>query len=487
MGGTPVGVQDVVHMEYIIGLGPISGNEPAIILAHTHSYVEGISLSSISWGYMNTGASHGDVTNTRLTFTLHDIAGKFFELFIQARSPTMYIYFIGPMSTGELMGGNWSVYQPLAEECSIEFSQTQGFTYTLSGMPVVMKARQSVFMPREMITLTGATTEVTKAGTFKDYLNELQIIWNRQTKDKPSAQIKFEYDESKPYFSRHPQQAMTAEKGQSDFIQFKIDNTTPLSAGIEQLWNTIFSNNDEKTGPNKVSLEVSYLKHEGDGNTIGIRFLDKDDATSVIPYPIICVGDDINCSGFPYRGQLSGINFNSLINIIAPVTATETGTDSTAPTGTDANVETTASGNKTDTAGTLPESRTESTELTDAKTFGDEMRKHVGGWGQAIYYLNRYKVPEFIVTIEMPYTSDFSPSAVGGILKDSFGSDTTGIAFHVTQGASLIFFWYTDPTCETLEIQPLISTVYRITKVTHTIGLSGNTTQVELDVLTVTQ
>ena len=50
----------------------------------------------------------------------------------------------------------------------------------------------------------------------------------------------------------------------------------------------------------------------------------------------------------------------------------------------------------------------------------------------------------------------------------------------IKQGAELEFYWYTEPTCSILVKNPVISSSYRISEVTHQIGLSGNQTVVKL-------
>ena len=79
----------------------------------------------------------------------------------------------------------------------------------------------------------------------------------------------------------------------------------------------------------------------------------------------------------------------------------------------------------------------------------------------------------------MPYSYGFTPVVHGGKLIDAIGGEVT-CGIHFLQGVELQFYWYTDVTCEKLALVPGISTSYRITSVTHTIGLSGNTTQVKL-------
>jgi hypothetical protein len=83
----------------------------------------------------------------------------------------------------------------------------------------------------------------------------------------------------------------------------------------------------------------------------------------------------------------------------------------------------------------------------------------------------------------MPYTYGFTPITHGGFLPDAIsGSPMGGINHDV--GAELSFWWYVDVDCQQMAPVEAISTIYRITKVIHSIGLSGNNTQISLSHLT---
>jgi len=107
-------------------------------------------------------------------------------------------------------------------------------------------------------------------------------------------------------------------------------------------------------------------------------------------------------------------------------------------------------------------------------------------WAALKTVLNTVKTSEFSISVEMPYTFAFTPNVHGGLMKDAMEGSITG-GIHYAQGCDLEFYWYTDPSCSTLEKNDIISTSYRIASVQHTIGISANTTQVKLSHLQITQ
>lgn len=473
MGGTPVGISDVVRLEYMLGIGLMDTGIESM-LAWTDSFTVGVTLSSISWGFINPGATSGDSTNAKITVTLHDIAGQLFNDFIKIRRGSYYLYFLGPQSSGPLMGGDWIIYQTLPDDCSIEFSQTQGFTYTISGNPLIMTARAAAFIPTEPITLTGTTDGVSKTGTYRDYIKELEILWNRQTKDKPTAQIEVSFEGKNEYPDRKPNKTLKSDGNSPDFINFTAERE-PLVGIIRNLWDSSF--NTAKDIERKVGMEVNFKESKGGSNKIVITFYDIDSEKPAETTPVICVGDDVNCAGQIYRGQLSGINLNSIAQILMPTDANKQD-NGAAPEGSDSNTNTPQPASPNTTAGQKVDGRQETPNRTNATIVNSEGRV-ASSWEKAITLMRSSMVPEFTMSIELPYTSDLSPTSVGGILTDANGTGTsTGI--NLNQGMILLFYWYTDPLCESLALNPLISTSYRISKVTHTIGLSGNTTQLEV-------
>lgn len=474
MGGTPVGILDVVKMDYQIGIGKMDDGIESM-LAWTDSFTVGVTLSSISWGFVNPGAASGDVTNVKITVTLHDIAGQLFNDFVKIRRGNYYLYFMGPQSSGPLMGGAWIIYRPIADECSIEFSQTQGFTYTISGDPLILTARSGTFTPTEPFTLTGTTPGVSKTGTFRDYIKELEILWNRQTKDKPTAQVELLIEGTNEYPDRKPNKTNKSEGDSPDFINFTAERK-PIVDIIRSLWDSSF--NIEADVKNKVGLEINFKESRGGKNIIVISFYDINSEKPANTVPLVCVGDDVNCAGAIYRGQLSGINLNSITQMLIPSDA-NTQNNGAAPEGSDSNTNTPLPASPNETAGQKVVGRQETTNRTNSTMVTSEGRI-ASPWEEAITMMRKSMVPDFTMSIELPYTSDLAPAAVGGILMDANGGDGASVGIHMQQGMILMFYWYTDPLCESLALNPLISTTYRITKVTHTIGLSGNTTQLEV-------
>ena len=204
---------------------------------------------------------------------------------------------------------------------------------------------------------------------------------------------------------------------------------------------------------------------------------------SLIP---VCIGSDLVCAGQPYRAQLSGIEFKGILDIMTSAQINQTTAQATA--------EVAQQGN----AGNVKFSAEKERILGGAGHMKETLAKRpmspglpmgnngsFDGWHTFASILSQYRAPQFSIEIDMPYTYAFTPNQNGGLLVDAVPGASTG-AIHVTQGVDLKFFWYATPKCDFMVPVPVISTTYRVSSVTHTIGLSGNSTQVKLSHLTVT-
>lgn len=494
------GHSEVIMMNYALSMGPRSALNATFgdtMLAHTYSFLEGVSLSEISWGFVNSASSAGDKANAYLKFTLHDIAGSMFSNFIKIRSSAMAIYFYGPMSDGNIWsGGNAAVYTPITQDCNMEFSPTQGFTYTFICQPLDKLIKTEEYLVPKQIDIDGTYDgkAVTSTGNlFKDYIMELEHKWNAGLTDdkKNTARIEFDYaDASEGAQSQMWQQTPTqTEKvaGTNDDTKtnvvtpYVIPSGTNLAVAIRGLWQERFSNKENTT------IEVNFKDYDGSRTLVNLKLHIPNVTTPIgvkMPYKL-CVGDDINCIGIPFRGNLANISFGKLFDTLGGASTSSTlGSSETAiAAGNDSKVET----------ATPPEEKgadnmTKVNKTDVSYSTGPAPGANQGGfdaWGKLKEILNSTKSPELVIEIDMPYTFAFSPQNLGGMLKNSQeGFITTGI--HPVQGVDFEFYWYSDPTCSFLDKMDVISTEYRLAGVQHTIGLNGNSTQVKLTHLQLT-
>lgn len=491
---TAVGHDEVIKMEYELGLGALEAEAPDTSLAHTTSFEIGISLSEIKWGFYNTNET-GEYDSSYIEFTLHDIAGTTLPLFLEVKSGARYIFFKGPKSDGSLWSGAYTKYQPIQDGCQLEFSQTQGFTYRFSGMPVGNLTKTQKMSVHSKIPINGIGDNDAKHGnTFKDYLQEIQEKWNSMLKGKKTgtARIEFETGQSSPDLISQTPFHIEAEnhdnpkKQAGDPVarvqQFAIHPGVPIATVVQSLWQERFA--VKETGPGKDMnagsiLEVNFKKYDGSTNFIDVKLQKKRETdTSVIPLDV-CIGDDENCKGATYRAQLTGLDFRGMLELVGQdkiIDAEEQKLAEVNVIGSDSvpcvdAEETKGGADKQDKENLSHVPSSAGLPVGNSSIFD--------GRGILSSFLNRYKSADFALEIELPYSYGFTPVVHGGELIDAVdGCVTCGI--HYTQGVQIQFYWYTDVTCETLALVPAISTNYRITSVTHTIGLSGNTTQVKL-------
>lgn len=476
---TAVGNGQVVKMEYYIMIGPFD-NEPDTLLAWTESFRDGISLSEIKWGYVNT-SNAADSGLGQIEFTLHDIAGKSLANFIRVRKGTNYIHFKGPMSSGKLCPiPAWSMYFPIPEDCKIEFNATQGFTYTFVGKPIVQLGKSNTISATSDFTITGSQVE--KETTFEDYLNKVVMpMWNTQIEEsnhseKVSPKIKnFEFvSDDKLSYEDNPAQVTLKEvkSAQSHLEPFAVTRGMNIDTLVTSLFNERFKK--EEDYPKRPIIEVNFKRWQGEGHTLQVRFVDNT-VEDVVSDMIVCIGDDKNCAGFDFRGQLVGISFNELITQFASIADGDISPSGDLTQG--GNVKP----NPADTSPVKVDQGNEKAVKRDTSAYSSLPMGHgsTAMWGQLTTYLQQHNIPGLTLDIELPFSFGFTPMSLGGLLKDSIEGGT-GVGIHYTQGCELKFFWYEDPDCAKLVLRPEISQSYRITSVTHTIGLNGNTTQVGL-------
>jgi len=488
---------DVIMMHYKVYLAEVDTGNNKKLLADTFSYKLGVSCSEIKWGFDNGGAYGHDINNKRISITLHDIAGKLIADIVKIQSMKYWIYFVGPTSTGELWSGPPVIYSPDPKDCKIEFSPTQGFTYTISGIPAMTLPSSQAVTNSQEFSLTGfAGDGISKGSTFADYLKKhLVARWNSyitQDLKKPQAKIKIIPDESHPLMKNRAQVTVKNEKGTQDRIEpFKVPAGKSISDVITELWETRFKKKEKDLQKNKhgsighrPTLQIFFEKWKGKEVVIHVKFTDNKDAKSTSNNLDICIGSDMNCVGSLYRGQLVSMDFGPLYSQMQAISNhidnAKGSTDPHRSTGAQGGND----GGDVETGVNENEARPGHENITELPFSSGLTKKSDGSWGLIDAVIKAGNVPKFTIGVELPYSYAFTPDVHGGLLKPLIdGLITGGIA--TNQGANLEFFWYTDPNCSVLIKQPEISGTYRIATVTHTIGLSGNTTQVTLATLNI--
>jgi hypothetical protein len=498
--GTPfwaVGHSDVIKMNYAIGIGTLQSKQPeGTLLAHTYSFLSGISLSELKWGFYNPSES-GTQESAFIHFTLHDIAGEGLSNFLRLKSGAAIIYMKGPMSDGTLWAKEWMQYKPVANDCKLDFSPTQGFTYTFAGMPIGRMAQTMELMCPDEITINNSDKGVAHANIFGEYLTEFENKWNgivtaNGTKVS-TATIHFDVvgdginDKLKatpPFITEKENSDATIGDGAASVQPWTTNKGDTIADAVKSLWNERFAprNEDGSLVTDAGSqIEVNFKEWEG-MNVIDVRLHERgstDTVTSIIP---ICIGDDNNCKMALHRGQLVSIDFGGIINIIAAdKVVNEHGAEK--------------GGSQNGNDGITVLNAEGKYVVADESQYKESMaglphsagiavggNSSFDGFGQLGTILNKYKSPEFKIEVELPYSFMFTPFEHGGALPDGMEGAVTG-AIKYTSGVKLDFYWYTDPSCSTLALVDTISQTFRITQVVHTIGLNGNTTQISLSQL----
>lgn len=503
---SPVGHDEVIKMNYIIALGTLDGQMDDV-LAWTTSYTIGVSLSEIKWGFYNT-SEPGTKESAYLEFTLHDIAGQTLKQFLRVKQGNTLIYFLGPMSDGAFwMPPVFAMYKPIADNCDLQFSQTQGFTYKFTGMPIGHLSKTKMLACPNKITINGLNDKNEAHGnTFEDYLKEVAWKWNLEIAKDPSksgeAQIGFTWD---PAYADNdamlkqfpvivdkekPKELKRAGTADTKIEPFTIDPNTPIAAAVIDLWQNRFVPTEESKdkGIDKSSLlEVNFVEYKGGKSRLDVKCHRKTITDHVASPFQVCIGTDKVCKGAPYRAQMAAINFRGILNLLAASTLQQAKGSGTMEVTRNGNAETQVTpSTKQDP---IPEGdkmqvseKLSSVSISPGTPVGTNLM--YDGWGVLGALLNNYKSAEFTIDIDMPYTYAFTPKTHGGLLTDAIpGKPMGGMGY--TDGVDLRFWWYISPECQEVMIVPYVSTNYRITKVIHTIGLNGNTTQVSLSHLNV--
>lgn len=499
---TPVGHMNVIKMQYKIAIGKIEAGTPEEPnLADTDSHLRGVSLSEIKWGYYGTGEQGNNTAY--LEFSIHDIAGQTFEQFLKIKSAAYLVYYHGPDSAGDPWPKNWAMFTPIGDKCDIQFSPTQGFTYSFVCAPYGKLVQSQSLAFSKLVTVNGLGAEgqtVRHGNTFWDYLKEIEHKWKQDLPDskKTLAEIKFfirRGDDTGDSLANMPPTMVDPKDAKPQNISgaggghlapFEIKAGTTIATAITNLFQERFAVIEQTAGQGVGEapvLEINYMKYEA-GSQIDVA-LGKKKTTDVAIDPIpVCIGTDMNCIGAAYRANLVKLEFgpNLLLALSAAVMAVSNG-GSTAENSVTQSVDyfevehsykNSCPGNQArETSGLIPYSAGGPVSVNPK----------FDNWGIIQGYLNVNKHPELTLTIEMPYAFGFSPKYHGGRLKDAVPECGLGAVSH-TAGVELKFFWYTSPDCEVLALVPAISTCYRITKVTHTIGLNGNSTQIDLSHVT---
>lgn len=489
MPNSAVGHSDVVLMKYKIGMGLYDHGLDALIVSD-QTYKEGVSLSEVSWGFNSPGSTNG-AEAAKLSFTIHDIAGKMIDTISKLRTGKYWLYFKGPTSTGALWGGDYAIYRPIPEDCRIEFSYSTGFTYTISGVPIVKLVEKSLVL-KSNFTITG--NNAGPNATFKDYLiKEFQKMYNDTLKETPdkleSAQLKFNKLEGS--IMDNPIAPDQVSKDNQGYIApMEFSQNTPLATAIREFFfGRFFSKEHVKSqtgGQDKgrPNIQVTFDKLKDGFVEVSVIGIDSVEEAQVDTSLSICIGDDANCAGIPYRAELAGIEMPDILysemTRIALKREDESGDPAQA--GNDTGIV-----DKGDGKRVINTSDGGEDEAEVSLAFSGDLFMNADGV-QSTYAaaLTTNKMSGFTVSIELPYSFAFTPDPYGGKLKPAIPG-TSGVGIDVTQGANLSMFWYKDSSCSELALVPGISGFYRIVEVTHTIGLSANTTQVKLSHFTLSR
>lgn len=506
-GGTGIGyysstgIGQVIKMNYKIEMGFLHHGSERIMLVSTDSYKQGVSLSEIKWGFFST-SSIDSRESSFLEFTIHDIAGQSLENFLKIRQHSTILYFTGPTSGGNLWIGQPAPYAPKVESCEIQFSQTQGFTYKITAIPTGQLSKSPAYSTFKDITINGINHDnVAHSNTFKDYLDEFAYKWNSGLKNNPekidTAKIEFIWVQNDaanddamkqmPIIIEKEGEIKRTGDAEKKIQPLTIKTRTTVSAAVQQLWNERFvpkETNAENGIDNNSFLEVNFKEHKDGTNFFDVKCHKKTTSTDKVGVAIpICIGSDKVCKGALFRAQLASISLNSIATNLAITQL---------PTNNDKNQEQSQSGTDVvqviETKKSTQEDGGQATTQTVSEKTGSPGNQGAtnsvfDGWGQLKSLLNKNRVPSLTIDIDMPYTYAFTPETHGGFLPDAIkGSPTGGMSSDV--GAKLSFWWYVDIDCQQMAPVEAISTTYRITKVIHTIGLSGNSTQISLSHLT---
>lgn len=503
---TSVGHDEVIRMHYYIGIGRIDEGRMEIPLAWTTSFKMGVSLSEIRWGFYN-GSESGTSETGEIEFTLHDISGQTLSNFIKIKTGGWAIFFRGPTSSGWPWLGSEAIYFPTAEKCDMQFSQSQGFTYKISGVPIGNLAKSSaIFGAHSKITINGLNEgNVGHGNTFKDYLEELEVKWNKMLAENPSkantAKIKIQMRTGEAAnddaMKQYPVLTEKENKGQNiigtgdpaaKILAIEFSPLQSIAEIIKSLWQMRFIS-AEKTPEQGLSqnshLEVNYANYKEGTSIIDVKCHKRtvnDDTSYIFP---ICVGTDKVCKGYPYRAQMAALNFGKLWKLLAADKISHEKGMGHMDQSQAGNVEHGPTENaKTHKVSENTQSKNTVALISLAAGLGRGSNSAYDGWGEFNSLRSYFKDADFTIDLDMPYTFGFTPVIHDGLLKDAVPGDPMG-GIDENVGAFLYFWWYTDPTCQEMTLVKELSTKYRITKVQHTIGLSGNTTQVSLSHLNV--
>jgi hypothetical protein len=466
--------QDVPRMQYEIGYGYSYEDYPSVILVDTESYkYGGVTLESVTWEVNNVVRTTGE--SSKIDLSISDIAGNAFADFMKLRTMnTSYAIFIKPPKSDGSLADEYLKYIVDGESVSVEFSQSTGFSYSVSGTLLTTGSGNNL-TNEHAFNITGS--KLGEGHTFKDYIEkEFVPAWNKNNKSKISVKIE---DASGLYSMRTPTQTKQKNSDASSLIEpFTISPEMSIKDAIIQLFNERFSKPEDK---NKKDVKINvFVKKVNSSNSfqILIKFLDKEDWKSATPLVTICCGPDEQCGEGVYRGEIGNLNFNNFIDKF--YTFTYESSDSK---------DATQVGNDVHTP-VKQQTKKSITGENEAKIYDSESlsKKHVyagkhelGIWKKLKSKYDQYKAIDFVIEISMPYSFGLSPTFIGGELPEM--ADGMYL-FKETTGAMLNFYWYSDSSCQSFS-KHMLSGLYRIEKVSHTIGNGDMGTRVFLSHLVI--
>ena len=466
--------QDVPRMQYEIGYGYAYEESPSVILVDTESYkAGGVTLESVTWEVNNVVRPSGESAKIELTIT--DIAGNAFAEFMEMRTMnSLYAIFIKPPKSDGSMADNYLKYIIDGESVSVEFSQSTGFTYSASG--TLLTTGVGVKLTNEhAFNITGS--KLGNGHTFKDYIEkEFVPAWNKNNKSKISVEI---LDTTGLYSLRTPTLAKQKNSDSSTLIEpFTVSPDMSVKDAIIQLFNERFSKPEDKNKKD-VKINVFVIKvNSSNSFKVIIKFLDKDDWKGSAPVVTICCGPDEQCGEGVYRGEIGNLNFNTLIDKFYTFTHDSSDSNDVTQVGNDVHSPIQQQTKTSITGG-------DKAKLYDTESLSKKQvyagKHELGIWKKLKSKYDEYKAIDFVIEVSMPYSFGLSPNFIGGELPEI----APGMyLFKETTGAKLDFYWYSDSSCQSFS-KHMLSGLYRIEKVSHTIGNGDMGTRVFLSHLVI--
>jgi len=500
---TSVGHDEVIKMHYDLKMGIACEKDwyTGTIVVNTDSFRNGISITDLKWGYNSPMDNNRE--STFLEVTIHDLAGEFVKMFLALQTMKYLLFFKGPDSYGSLWLGDAAIYRPLnADKADIQFNPQSGFIYKIKAEPAgeiakseTMALTRAVTIQGDNYTDNGASKHPNK---FEEYLKELAWRWNTQILEenkKPTAQIVFEIEkgtgandelaDKPPVIVVNDAPEPHSNEGTSGKYMQALELPAGISivAAVQRLFQERWvspHDNPKRTKAETPSIQVSWKKCEGGMNHIYVGWEKLHTTNTVVTDPFeICVGPDLHCVGQRWRGNLTSVDFGNLLPLMKTTIhyVGQGGGSVDQEQGQGGEASPNEKEHK-ESCGDETQEQISTTKLSNAPDQPPSINPKYEGWALMNALING-QMQKPTINIEMAYSFGFSPKVQGGLLKPLTAGVSNG-CLDPHNGVDLSFYWYTSPLCQFLAKVPMVSSCYRIAKVIHQIGLTGNTTTVTL-------